>query len=306
MESTTYADKFRRKLNRLFTWKCNTEGVKIPKRFELLLHENGSLGYDLIHKCWVIGNFNGIVDDENDFTTYVCHTLSSYPESAELTNHSEVVVCGNNDLYSNDREETNWYSDMLSDTDISIYYQLINSRNIPMLSVGDDNVKKQVELAFQKMKAGCPVVIATDLLDDAKVLDITDNGAIDRISSLDNFYQELIKRWCNTYGVDVETKEKKAQVNEMELDSFGDYDTLNYLEMYQARLDFCNEMRENGIDIEVIRNPIYWDEPTETDIEEGEFEQMEGDENNEDSEVETDNTSEEQPKSADDDERPSE
>lgn len=293
MKNTTYKDKFDRKLDRLFLWKCEDKEFKFPKRMELLLHEKGSIGYDLIHKQWVIGNFDGIVDDNNDFVNYVCFTLSSYPESYTLKNHEEVVVCGNNTMYSADIEEQVWYSNMLEDTDISIYYQLINSRNIPMLSVSNDHQKKEIELSFSKMKAGVPVCITSDLMSEVKTLDIIDTNNVDKLSTLDTFRDELLKRWCSSYGITIDTKEKKAQVNEMELDSFGDFDTLNFLEMFESRLDFCNEMKENGINIECINNPIFWEEPTEEDIENGDYEEMEVNEN-ESSENQADTESEEQ------------
>lgn len=305
MLQATYRNKFDRKLNKLFLWKASNEEFKFPKRMELLLHINGSLGYDLRTGKWVIGHFDGVKDDLNDYVKYVGHTLSSEPESVELKNHTEVIVCGNNELYTNDIEENNWFSKMLEDTDISIYYQLVNSRNIPMLVADTDKVKEEIELAFSKMRAGVPVVVTTDLMNEVKTLDITDNTSIDRISTLDNFHEELIKRWCNSYGIDVETKEKKAQVNEMELDSFGDYDTMNFLEMYEARLDFVKEMTENGFEIECVRNPIYWDEPTEEDIENGEFEENENDDvvEQEGSETEGDSGTEETGESAPDDDK---
>lgn len=271
----TYKDEFYRKLDRLFIWESENEEFKFPKRMELLLHQRGSLGYDLIHKCWVKGYWDGVVDENNDYTTYVCTTLSTNPQSYSLTNHKEVVVCGNNTIYTDDNYDNKWYANILEETDISIYYQLINSRNIPMLASADDNIKKEVEIAFKKLKAGKPVVITTGLMDEVKTLDILDPNSIEKISTLDNFHEEMLKRWCNKYGVDVETKEKKAQVNTMELDSFGDYSSLNFLEMYEARLEFVEEMNENGYNISCVRNPIYWDEPTDTDIEEGTFEDME-------------------------------
>lgn len=281
MKSLTYKNKLYNKLNILFLWKSTS--ISILKKIEVLLHINGSVGYDLKNKKWVIGRFNDILDDNGDYVEYVCHTLSTTDkECYVLKNHSEVIVCGNNSLYKSDTELINWFSEMLEETDISIYFQLINSRNIPMVSVATDKARDAIENAFNKRKAGQPVVPVTGLLDDVKTLDIVDDSSIDKLSTLDNFHEELIKRICNEFGIDIETKEKKAQVSEMELDSFGDYSTLNYLIMEIARQDFCDEMNANGIDIEFVRNPVFWDEPTDgpegsdTDVETGEFELMEG------------------------------
>lgn len=275
MLQETYFNKFCRKLDRLFLWKFNSDEYKVPKYVELTLHREGSIGWNIKDKCWVKGHFDGVKDKNGEYTKYIGVDLSSNPQSYELENHTQVIVCGNNSIYKNDIDETNWFSEMLHETDVSIYFQLINSRNIPMLVADTDAVKTGIINAFSQIKAGVPVVVASDVMSDVKSIDITDNTSIDRISSLDNFHEELIKRWCNSYGVDVTTKEKKAQVNEMELDSFGDYDTLNYLEMFEARMEFVKEMKEAGFDIEIVRNPIYWDEPDDTDVENGEFEKIE-------------------------------
>lgn len=304
IKSYTYRMRFYNLLNILFTWE--TEGFEMLKKAELFLHINGSFGYDLKNKKWVIGRFNDILDDNGDYTEYVCHTLSTTDkECYTLKNHEEVVVCGNNLLYSADNDFIRYFADTLQETDISIYHQLMNSRNIPAISGVNDNIKKDINNLFAQRRAGVPVAIGTDLLDDLKTLDITDNNTgVDKLSTLDNFHEELIKRFCNGFGIDIETKEKKAQVNELELDSFGDYSTLYFLAMFIARNDFVKEMTEKGLTISCVKNPIFWDEPTEEDIEEGEFEMMEQKENNdeqENSNGETDSGLSEKSEQSDDD-----
>lgn len=284
MLTFTYRDKFLRKLDIAFLWDSKVETLKFPKKFEKLLHENGSVGWDKVHKCWVKGMFTGITDEDNDYTEYVCTTLASNVKSYQLKNHEEVIVCGNNSMYTNDLDELMWYSEMLEETDISIYYQLVNSRNIPFVNVLTDAGRDAVKQAFAERQAGVPVVVKTGFLDEVKTMDITDPSSIDKIGILDTFREELIKRWCQSYGIDCFTKEKKAQVNNIEMNGFDDWDTMNWLEMYEARLSFVEEMKENGLEIECIKNPVYWDEPTEEDVENGEYEHLE--ENPEEEDVE--------------------
>ena len=79
------------------------------------------------------------------------------------------------------------------------------------------------------------------------------------------------------------------------MNGFDDWDTMNWLEMYEARLAFVEEMKENGLEIECIKNPVYWDEPTEEDIENGEYEHLEENPEEEDAEnVDTTETNEEE------------
>lgn len=306
ISSFTYRMRFYNILNILFTW--DSDQIDILKKIELLLHVNGSVGYDLKHNKWVIGKWNSILDDNGDYLEYACHTLSTTDkEMYILKNHSEVVVCGNNSLYTTDNDFIKYFADTLQETDISIYHQLMNSRNIPILSGVDDITRKDIENLFNQRKAGQPVAIGTNLVDDVKTLDICDNATVDRLSTLDNFHEELIKRFCNGFGIDIETKEKKAQVNEMELDSFGDYSTLYFLIMLIAREEFCKEMEEKGIKISCQKNPVFWDEPTIDDVREGSFEAMEVEketnDENKDSDSETNSESTENTESSSDDDK---
>lgn len=252
------------KLITLFKWK--SDNIEIPYNMELLLRKNGSIGYATKLKKWVIGSWSGIVDDLNRFTMYVCKTLSTTPETYEL-NRDDVIVCGNNFTYTGDMETVEFMSSMKEETDISIFYQLVNSRNIPMIAAQNDKIKKEIELAFQKMKAGVPVVVGTSLIDELIPLDITDKNAIEKMQYLNSFYDVLEKRNAQIFGVDVPLIDKRAQVNEKELDNFEDVSALNFLAYYEPRLQFCEEMKKAGIEIECVRNPIYADEPTEEEIE---------------------------------------
>ena len=88
---------------------------------------------------------------------------------------------------------------------------------------------------------------------------------------LSSFYGEIEKREANDSGVDLELIDKRAQVTTNELKQYDDITTLEYLIMYEMRQNFVDEMRENGIEIEIVRNPVFFDEPTKEDIDEGEF-----------------------------------
>lgn len=252
------------KLITLFKWK--SDKIEIPYNMELLLRTNGSIGYATKLKKWVIGSWSGIVDDLNRFTMYVCKTLSTTPETYEL-NRDDVIVCGNNYTFTGDMETVEFMASMKEETDISIFYQLVNSRNIPMIAAQNDKIKKEIELAFQKMKAGVPVVVGTSLIDELTPLDITDKNAIEKMQYLNSFYDVLEKRNAQIFGIDVPLIDKRAQVNEKELDNFDDVSSLNFLAYYEPRLQFCEEMKKAGIEIECVRNPIYSDEPTEEEIE---------------------------------------
>lgn len=248
----------------LFKWSGD---IEIPFNMELILRKNGSIGYNLNNDKWVFGDWTGLKDELNRFTTYVCRTLSTTPETYEL-DREDVVVCGNNPLFASDIPAMDFIASMKAETDKSIYYQLVNSRNIPMIAAVKDQIKKEIESAFKKMEAGRPVVVTTSLMEDLQRLDITDPEAIAKMQYLSSFYDVLEKRNALIFGVDVPLVDKRAQVNENELENFGDISSLNFLAAYEMRLAFVEEMKQRaGVNLKCVRNPVYADEASKEEIE---------------------------------------
>lgn len=251
------------KLNTLYKWK--SEQIEIPYNMEIMLRMTGSIGYYKDRDLWVLGAWTGETDNLNRYTTYVARTLSTHPETFTL-DRKDVIVCGNNALYTSDAPIVDFVARMRAETDVSIYYQLVNSRNIPMLVASDDKVKREIDKAFEKMRAGLPVVISTSLLAELTPMDITDKNGIEKMQYLSSFYEVIEKRNAAHFGVDIPLVDKKAQVNTEELNNFGDVTSISFLAAYESRLSFCEEMKEAGIEIECVRNPIYADEPKEEEI----------------------------------------
>lgn len=262
-----YKDKEYQKAAYAFKWK--SDDIPIPRNMEIILTSNGSIGWSQKHNKWFRGSFTGIVDDLNEFTEYVSISLATEPETYTLKNNDEIVVCGNNALYMSDDILMDWYSGFNEDIDISMYFQLINSRNIPAIQAENDTQAKAIKKAFEDIKAGVPVVITTDMFSDGLMpLDLTDKTLIEKMQYLNSFNSEIEKRFSNLRGIDINTLDKRAQVTSSELDQFSDVTSNNYLAMYEARLDFCKKMEDiYGIKIECIPNPIYKDEPSAEETE---------------------------------------
>ena len=268
----------------LFKWKSNTEGFKLPFQPELYLTMVGSIGWNKKDNCWVYGNFEELRDEYGDYTTYICQNMSTTNKRTyELKNHEEVIVCGNTPLYRSRDYERSFYSDLKKEADISIRCQLLNSRLNKAIVAQNDNQKKQIDKAYEAIKLGFPMVIVTDLLEDLNIIDLTDPDDIEKMQYLSSFYQSIEKREANDIGVDLELIDKRAQVTSNEIKQYDDVTTLEYLTMYEMRKAFVEEMKENGYDIEIVGNPVYFDEPKDEDIDNGTFEEaeIEDTENNE-------------------------
>ena len=260
-----YRNKELQKASIAFKWK--SDQIKIPRCIEAILADGGSIGYAINENKWYMGQFTGQTDELNEFTEYVGVTLSTNHEAKTFKNNEEIIVCGNNPFYLPDSLLFDWYAGFAEDIDISMYFQLINSRNIPTLIADSDQKAKQIQKAFEKIKAGVPVVITTDIFDNTEALDLTDKALIEKMQYITSFNADIAKRYANMRGVDVNTLDKRAQVTSDELNQFKDVTSDNFLVMYEARLEFVEKMKAAGIEIEVIRNPIYADEPKEEEIE---------------------------------------
>lgn len=259
MESYYY-NKELQKAAYSFKWK--SEDIPIPRNMEEILTVNGCIGWSPKHNKWFKGSFTGVVDDLNEFKEFVAISLATEPETYTLKNNDEIIVCGNNSQYASDAPLYKWYSGFSEDIDVSMFFQLINSRNIPAIQAQNDTQAKAIKKAFEDIQAGVPVIITADIFDDGLIpLDITDKTLIEKMQYLSSFSSEIDKRFSNLRGIDVNTLDKRAQVNSEELNQFSDVTSNNFIAMYEARLEFCEKMKAAGINIECIPNPIYKDEP---------------------------------------------
>ena len=279
-----------------FTWKSNS--LKLPRDPEFWVSTNGVLAFDKTDNKWKRGQFTGVLDDEGDFETYVAIPLSSSnPGAVDRKNHTDVIVCRNNPLCLPNTAQNEWFAKLKSESDTSLMCMILLTRLSKIIEAFSDAQKKQIEEAFKNIKEGLPVVITSSLIEDLKIQELTDPDFIDKIQYISGLMQEIDKREANLKGIDLELLDKRAQVTSNELKQYDDITTLDYLTRYVERLRFVEEMKENGYDIEIVPNPIFFDEPKKEDIDEGTFESKEEETNTEDSnpEEKEENKDEENP-----------
>ena len=275
----------------LFKWRSLDPDFKIPFQPEILLSIEGALGYDKVKKLWVTCSPTGLFDELGDFQSFVCRSLDNTDMIGYTAkNHEEVIVCGNTPLYRSFEAERSFYAGMKRETDKSIRAQLILSRLSKAIVADSDNKAKQIREAFEDIKEGNLLVLTTSLLENIETLDLTDSADIEKMQYLSSFYQSMEKREANDFGIDLELIDKRAQVTSNEIKQYDDVTTLEYLIMFECRQRFVEEMKENGFNIEIVRNPVFFDEPTKEDIDKGEFEEAEVEETPEEVTEETNET----------------
>lgn len=260
-----------------FTWK--SKDLKLPRDPERWLSTNGVLAFDKTDNKWKRGQFTGVLDDEGDFETYVAIPLSSSnPGAEDRKNHEQIIVCRNNPLCLPNTAQNEWFAKLKAESDTSLMCMILLTRLSKIIEAFSDAQKNQIEAAFKNIKEGLPVVITSSLIEDLKIQELTDPDFIDKIQYISGLMQEIDKREANLKGIDLELLDKRAQVTSNELKQYDDITTLDYLTRYVERLRFVEEMKENGFDIEIVPNPIFFDEPKKEDIDEGTFESKETEE----------------------------
>lgn len=253
-----------------FKWKSNDEKIVIPRNFDLLIRAYGIIGFMIEDKkfahCSVVN-----YDDNNEPVDVVAIGFGTSPKSyGTKKNGKDVILCFNNPLGITDLFDINYFSYEKAQNDISRMYQLINSRNIPMLETDSDEAKNAVFKALEAVRAGKPAVVTTSIFEEIKKLDILDPANIEKMQYLTSYDESLDKNIANHYGASLDIKNKAAQVNSDELKAYDDITTSNYLVAYESRLAFVEKMKEEGFDIELVVSPIFADEPTEEEIEDPE------------------------------------
>lgn len=254
-----------------FKYKSNTPDVVFPDNFELCVRCHGLMGYVIkekkFAKCSIVD-----FDDDNRIYHVVAIGLGTSPKSyGTLTVGEDVILCKNNPLAMTDLFDVNYFSYEKAQNDVSRMYQLINSRNVPMLETDSDAAKDAIMKALKSVSAGKPAVVTTSIFEEIKKLDILDPANIEKMQYLTSYDESLDKNIANRYGASLDVKNKAAQVSVEELKSYDDVTTSNYLIAYESRLEFIEAMKEAGYDVEIIVSPIFADEPTEEEIEDPEL-----------------------------------
>lgn len=262
-----------------FKWKSHDERVIFPRNYEILNRILGTTGFLIKEKKFV--KISPIeLDENNNVKKWVCLGFGTKPISyGEKENMTEVIPLFNNPLGLSDMGDISYFAYEKAQNDVSRMYQLINSRNIPWVKTDNDKVADMIQEALKDVKAGKQIVIKTKLMDELEKIDILDPSNIAKMEYLTSYDEVLDKNIANRFGASLDIKDKKAQVNNAELKAYDDITTMNYLVNYECRLEFVENMKAAGFDIEVIVSPIFADEPTEEEIEDPELLEEEPKEN---------------------------
>lgn len=263
-----YANKLLIYVISAFNW--DLKDLKIPEYIpECLLAFNGHIGVFKQGDDVTIaaGQPAGKPNKYGVFGRYIATTWDG--ETFEGTTDKDVVIIPNNSLYVPDWWVIQRYSEMLSQTDISLMANIRYTRETKFFRVDTEKERQAIKKAISDSDSGEPVVavstpdrVVDDLLANGQrgydVFDLTDPKDTDKLQYLSRFYDDLMSRFLRTYGIDVENVNKGSQILSDELHGFSNAAAIPTEDKFKCRVNACKKIKDIlGIDIDVTMSDLY-------------------------------------------------
>lgn len=246
-----YFNRLLYKLATRFKYSGLPETVR-PEMMEMQLLLNGTVGvaYSNASKGIVsyVGHYGDNLDAYGIGSRYAgANSIDSFDNEI-----GETVVVGINNI----ARLPEWYfleryAKMLSSVDESLYIQLLASRDTPVIEVEDDNEKAQYEKAQKQREKGKPAVfvrpkrlsnITGEHPSATNVLQPNNSGIIETLDNLNSMHDDLMKRFFLEAGINISSKDKKAQLTVSEVDSYEDYSLINIVDAFECRKKMIEEV----------------------------------------------------------------
>lgn len=231
-----------------------------------------------------IGSYN---EDYNGYLPkgYTAAVIDIGEISGDWYGKNKTIVVAKNNVMGTRELDIPFTADILSQVDISEQCNVIFSRFCRLPFADTDKEKAAIESAIQSIINGDLTAIASRDIDstfekylydsistkDDKFLDLVDVDKIDGLQYLNQYRDNVLKRFLIRRGYMVQTTAKLAQQTNSEIHGLDSYSLLYPLQQLKQREKMCSEMNELfDLNVTVRFNPIlqkvyrdYLTEPTE-------------------------------------------
>lgn len=260
------------KMLEMFEYENVPEGIDV-KYLDRFLYLNGTAGIAKAKRDkGYVAFVGGYCGDLNEYGIGNKYAGASVGESYEGYVNKDIVVGINNNLRSPRANIIDRYSGLLADIEESIEVGIINSRIVPLLQASNDKDVKQIEAIIEDVRKGKLCCISSkdaSIFDEnnaLNVLNITDSNAIPKLQYYSRFYEDTLKRLWIESGIEITNKDKAAQVNEDELESFKQYSRITIEDMLKCREQMCDDFNSTfGGEWSVKLSHIFDNQVTEDD-----------------------------------------
>lgn len=208
---------------------------------ELFLLTQGDCAFWKLNDEWVITYCEriGNIDSYGRGKDLFCTTLNGKTKTFKDFKHNpNVVYIKNNKLGTPDlltEKDAQSLTEILQSIDCAV----INTRYTDIITVDNEQSKKQMEKALEGSQNGIPtVILSCNILDDSNGLTVHplhDVSKTDVIQYLHRAYDDILRRYWNRNGLEVCTSTKLAQQTADEVNSGHNARLVSTLEMLDER-----------------------------------------------------------------------
>lgn len=244
-----YFTEILEKLIQCFDYDNIPEGIDVSF-LETYLLINGSVGIapSKINPGY-IAFIGGYADDLNEYglgTNYVGATCGA---SYDGKINQDLIVGQNNSIRTGRVNLLERYSGLLANLEESISIGVVNSRMLPIIEAADEKDVNQIESIVKQSRSGEPVAMTSKRLnslfeDNATSLNTVElfkSADVNKLQYYSRFYEDTLKRLWIESGVEITNKDKAAQVNSEELESYRAYSRITIEDMLKCRKKMCED-----------------------------------------------------------------
>lgn len=251
----SYMWQMQNQLYSMFRYR-NKNDEKLPFRKEFLEWELMRIGFVAIAKIdneIMVGSISGFEYDAyglpKDGSTANFYTR--FGRVGKPVTIGKDCVIGYNNAVRTPELFIPYYAELFNEIDISIKSNVTTSRCASVPVAKDDKTKTALDNILTEIKDGNPKVIASSNImeelidgeskDPVTMLHLTQPEQIERVQYLSKLYDDLQRRFWNTYGHSMNSTGKMAQITEMELEGYETYSMITPYTMLEARQELIEE-----------------------------------------------------------------
>lgn len=249
----------------MFNYEFDTDTYDIDSRqIEQILCTNGLIGFTKYKGKVVCGvaSFNGKLLNNGKSDRIMLNLASGMSLNRKL----EDVVIGYNNLLGSPDTIIGRLALQFAQTDLSQVVNIKRARLTNIYSAKDDKTKTQIEEFLDRNDSGRPLVIrdnniSIDGTDNIKTYTLNDINAIDKITYLSQYHQDLLRRLFTHFGCALGEGFKQAQQSVEEVSSNNQASMVVPLMKYKERLKLAEELSEKFGEFKVTMNEILTSTP---------------------------------------------